>query len=91
MAGVKRVPPKPDVVDAQGALWSASYKSDSTAILALFDPTAPQFFFEKIEVNPDRKWWCPWRPAYVRTGDVWQGSDMREQGFRAIPHRGVVG
>lgn len=75
---------QPNVRHADGSLWKASYKSDQTAMRALFDKSAPQFYLREIERNPARRWWCWWRPEFIATGIAWEGSDLRAAGFSVI-------
>lgn len=77
----------PDVRNVDGSLWKASYRSGSSAMLALFDANAPQFFLREVEKNPARRWWCWWRPEFVLTGITWEGSDLRSAGFTVITQR----
>ena len=74
----------PDIVRSDGTLWIASYKDDASAMRALFDRSAPQFFFRAVSPNPRRFWWCPWRPRFVLTGETWEGHNMRDGGFRFL-------
>lgn len=76
-------PARPNVVRKDGSLWEASANTTYYAMRALFDKHAPQYFFRQVEANRSRKWWCPWRPKYVRTGVAWEGSDMSTAGFSA--------
>lgn len=76
--------PTPKLRRNDGSLWEASYKSVQDAMASLFDRDAPKFYFRKLALNERRKWWCPWRPTYVRTGEVWEGSDLRSAGFEII-------
>lgn len=72
----------PDIERADGSRWVSSYRDAGSAVVALFDSRAPQFYFRRVAENPARRWWCPWRPRYVLDGAVWEGSDMRGAGFR---------
>ncbi len=77
----------PEIRRDDGSFWKASHKDTYSAMRALFDRTAPQFYFKRVERNPARRWWCPWRDKWRFTGEVWEGSDMWQNGFRVIQER----
>lgn len=76
---------EPDLTRDDGTLWEASYESEGAAMAALFDRSAPQFFFREVVQNPKKSWWKFWKPSFVRTGRVWSGSGpLKDYGFNVI-------
>lgn len=74
----------PEIQHVDGTWWEASYRDGGAAMLALFDLDSPQFYFRQVVPNDRRRWWCAWRPRFVYTGNVWEGSDLRGSGFTVI-------
>lgn len=79
-----RAHPTPKLRHADGSLWEASWNDETGWIVGLFDECR-QFFFRKLEPNPERRWWCPWRPVWRRTGETWEGGpSIRDGGFSLL-------
>lgn len=81
--------PEPKVRQTlDGSLWEASWprpgESEYSIYSSLFDPEAPKFWFRKLSPNPNRYWWCPWRPRWIRTGEIWEGNSPPKGGFELL-------
>lgn len=76
--------PVPKVKRDDGSLWEASWNDDMGWIIGLFNGSH-SFFFRKLEPNQARRWWCPWRPRWRRTGETWEGGPPIEAaGFSVL-------
>ena len=78
--------PQPNVSRADGTWWESTWDQDDFSFMAdYFLKGKFSFLFVRLKKNPDRHWWCKWRPEWVRTDDVWKGySPISDHGFRVI-------
>ena len=62
---------------ADGSIWEASWQTSVTGedlwAIGLFNP-ARAHYYRKLIPNIQRKWFTPWRPIWIRTGEIWEGS-----------------